>query len=94
VKIDVEGHELSALRGLNRPVPYLSFEVNLPEFRPEGLQCLQVLAELAHTGRFNYASDCARGLRLTEWLPADEFCAVLERCSEPSIEVFWSTVSV
>ena len=91
VKIDVEGHELSALRGLHRPVPYLSFEVNLPEFRPEGLQCIRVLAELADTGRFNYVSDCTRGLTLKEWLTADDFSAVLDRCSERSIEIFWKT---
>ena len=30
VKIDVEGHELSVLHGMRRPVPFLSFEVNLP----------------------------------------------------------------
>jgi FkbM family methyltransferase len=91
VKIDVEGHELSALRGLNRPIPYLSFEVNLPEFRPEGLQCVQVLAALAKDGQFNFASDCTLGLNLKEWVPADEFSTVLERCSERSIEVFWRT---
>ena len=71
--------------------PYLSFEINLPEFRPEGLQCIQVLAELAKGGRFNYASDCTWGLSLKEWLPADDFSSVLERCSERSIEVFWKT---
>jgi FkbM family methyltransferase len=91
VKIDVEGHELSALRGLHRPVPYLSFEVNLPEFRPEGLECVRVLAELAHAGRFNYTSDCAHGLTLRDWVPADDFSHVLHQCSERSIEIFWKT---
>jgi FkbM family methyltransferase len=91
VKIDVEGHELSALRGLHRPVPWLSFEVNLPEFRPEGLECIRVLTELAHTGRFNYTSDCAHGLTLKDWMPAEEFSLVLGRCSERSIEIFWKT---
>lgn len=33
VKIDVERHEPHVLRGLKRPVSYLSFEVNLPEFK-------------------------------------------------------------
>jgi FkbM family methyltransferase len=91
VKIDVEGHELSALRGLHRPVPYLSFEANLPEFRSEGLQCVQVLSELAQTGRFNYASEIGQGFRLRNWVPAEDFSMVLERCNERSIEIFWKS---
>ena len=94
VKIDVEGHELSALRGLHRPVPCLSFEVNLPEFRSEGLECIRVLAELAPTGRFNFTSDCAHGLILKEWVSAEDFSVVLGGCCEPSIEVFWKTYFV
>lgn len=93
VKIDVEGHELSALRGLGRPVPYLSFEVNLPEFRPEGLECIRLLADLANNGVFNYTSDCAHGLTLRDWASADGFAGVLERCSDRSIEIFWKSTS-
>lgn len=40
VKIDVEGYEPQVLRGLKRPLRYLSFEVNLPEFKAEGLEFL------------------------------------------------------
>jgi FkbM family methyltransferase len=91
VKIDVEGHELSVLRGLHRPVPYLSFEINLPDFRPEGLECIRVLAELGQDGLFNYTSDCAHGLALKEWVPAGELSAIAHRSRERSIEVFWKT---
>jgi len=91
VKIDVEGHELSTLRGLHQPVPYLSFEANLPEFRSEGLQCVQVLSELAKAGRFNYASEVDQGLKLRNWVPAEKFSVVLEQCNERSIEVFWKS---
>lgn len=93
VKIDVEGHELRVLRGLRQPVPYLSFEVNLPEFRPEGLECVRVLGQLAHHGRFNYTPDCRQGLVLKRWVPAPEFVNVLDQCAEPSIEVFWETTA-
>src|SRR5207247_1008105 len=31
IKIDVEGYELKVLRGLRSPVPYIAFEVNLPD---------------------------------------------------------------
>lgn len=89
IKIDVEGYELNVIRGLQRPVPYLSFEVNLPEFRAEGLECVKILGRLSVAGKFNYAVDCERGLALERWLSANEFLPVLGQCAEDSIEVFW-----
>ena len=91
VKIDVEGAEPSVLRGLHRPVPYLSFEVNLPEFGSEGLECIELLSRVAPNGTFNWAVDCQRGFALTRWLKAGEFKSAFEACSEPSIEVFWAS---
>ena len=91
IKIDVEGHELSVLRGMRRPVPYLSFEVNLPEFRSEGLECVRVLERLAHDGEFNYTPDCRRGLMLKRWRRAEQFSSILDSCTSPSVEVFWKT---
>jgi FkbM family methyltransferase len=89
IKIDVEGYELNVIRGLQRPVRYLSFEVNLPEFGPEGLQCVELLGRLAAGGKFNYAVDCEQGLALERWLSSDEFLNVLGTCTESAIEVFW-----
>jgi FkbM family methyltransferase len=89
IKIDVEGFEPAVLRGLQRPVPYVSFEVNLPEFRPEGLECLRLLAAISNSGVFNYSADVSRGLVLPEWLSCDQFAEVLSECVEPTIEVFW-----
>jgi FkbM family methyltransferase len=94
IKIDVEGHELSVLRSMNRPVPYLSFEVNLPEFRVEGLQCIDILNKIFADGEFNYSPDCRLGLMVDRWLPSREFAEVLEGCKDPSIEVFWRTANV
>lgn len=89
IKIDVEGHELSVLRGMREAVPYLSFETNLPEFRREGIECIRLLQDISGDGEFNYSSDCAKGLVLDSWLRADGFCGVFEDCTEPSIEIFW-----
>jgi FkbM family methyltransferase len=91
IKLDVEGYELTVLRGLRRPVPYISFEVNLPEFRPEGVQCIELLARLAADCQFNYAIDCRRGMAQEEWLGPEEFLPVLLQCNEKSIEVFGKT---
>ena len=91
VKIDVEGYEPNVLRGLQQSVPYLSFEVNLPEFKPEGIECVELLGRLDANGKFNYAASCNKGLALERWLEAQEFLHALETCAEKSIEIFWKT---
>lgn len=93
VKIDVEGHELSVLKGLQCAVPYLSFEVNLPEFRQEGLQCLEVLGSLSPAGKFNYTADCSRGLLLEQWVDSQALAHLVSSTTERCIEVFWRTQS-
>jgi len=89
IKIDVEGHELSVLRGLRCPVPYLSFEVNLPEFATEGKECIERLAALDSGGTFNYTADCRRGFELNTWEETHVFLESFAKCTETSIEVFW-----
>ncbi|MFZ0962483.1 MAG: FkbM family methyltransferase [Terriglobia bacterium] len=91
IKIDVEGHEPSVLRGLQHPVPYLSFEVNLPEFRPEGLECVDLLGRLDAGGAFNYTSDTERGLAEKRWLDRGEFSQFLDHSPDKTIEVFWKS---
>jgi FkbM family methyltransferase len=94
IKIDVEGHESHVLSGLHAAVPYVSFEVNLPEFRSEGKQCVEMLQRLSAEGRFNYVGgDYRKGLVLSRWLDAPEFSRVLSQCMESSIEVFCSSKS-
>jgi FkbM family methyltransferase len=89
IKIDVEGHEVSVLKGMQSAVPFLSFEANLPEFKPEALLCIQLLEGVAAGGDFNYVADCLKGLGSEGWLPQRAFVDVLERCQESSIEIFW-----
>jgi FkbM family methyltransferase len=90
IKIDVEGHEAHVLRGLHHAVPYLSFEVNLPEFASEGQECVALLDRLASNGRFNYATgQYEKGMALGQWLSASDFSRALANCAERSIEVFW-----
>jgi FkbM family methyltransferase len=89
VKIDVEGHEPSVLRGMSEPVPCVSFEVNLPEFRGEGAEGVDRLHALAPQGVFNYIVDCRSGFALPQWIARDAFQALLDDIDVPSIEIFW-----
>ena len=89
VKIDAEGYEIHVLRGMRRPVPQLSFEINLPEFRQEGLECLDISDGLAAGGTFNYVADYGQGMALDGWLGRAEMAKVVKACVRPSIEVFW-----
>jgi FkbM family methyltransferase len=92
VKIDVEGFEPNVLRGLSQRVPCVSFEINLPEFRDEGTECIALLKQLAGDGEFNFTPDMRSGLALDRWLHADAFLETFDRCPESSIEVFWRCV--
>lgn len=89
IKIDVVGFELEVLRGLHRPVPCLSFEIALPEFRPEMLNCVEILGGLSSSGRFNYTWDRRNGLVLDRWLDVQTFLQLVEDCGDGPIEVFW-----
>ena len=87
IKIDVEGYEPNVLKGLQTAVPYLSFEVNLPDFKSEGEQCIVRLREIAANGVFN----CAIGDRLmfSDWMSHDAFTKAFAEIKETSVEVFW-----
>lgn len=92
VKIDVEGYEPTVLRGLHTAVPYLSFEVNLPEFRKEGFECIELLHGIDASGQFNYSEDNQKGMELKDWLSYANFGPILEGMTGPSVEIFWRTV--
>lgn len=93
VKIDVEGYEAVVLRGLKSAVPWLSFEVNLPEFLPEARQCITMLNTIDSAARWNFFSDCAGGMTCEQWLSTDEMLKALEECRRPTIEIFWHSSS-
>jgi FkbM family methyltransferase len=92
IKIDVEGYEEAAIRGLSRVVPFLSFEANLPQFRSEALECAKILAGIANHGKFNYSSDCEKGLDLNEWVGLAELANAVHRTESRCVEIFWKTV--
>lgn len=55
IKMDVEGFEETVLKGLSRPVPYLSFETLLPDYAGELRNCLDKIDSLDHSATYNIA---------------------------------------
>jgi FkbM family methyltransferase len=95
VKIDVEGFELEVMRGLSKPVPFVSFELNLPEFRVEGQQIVERLATIMPDAQFNYCAEAApdafsseQHLASAEWMNATAFNALLATTKEPYLEAY------
>jgi FkbM family methyltransferase len=86
-KIDVEGFELSVLRGLSKRIPVLSFE-----FCSEGLsQTAECLAHLESLGyrRFNIVYGECDAMRYVHWLPSS---IVIKELREHPIADIWGDI--
>ncbi|OBC16621.1 hypothetical protein A5784_25735 [Mycobacterium sp. 852013-50091_SCH5140682] len=92
LKIDVEGHELAVLRGLRQAVPLVSFELNLPEFRAEGLECVDILEHISSGTEFNHVIEDS--FESPFWLSASEFRRWLEETDLRYLEVYARTSAV
>jgi FkbM family methyltransferase len=75
VKIDIEGHELAALRGLSTAIPALSFEFT-PEVRENAVSCVNLLESLG-AYEFNFSVGETAELKLGKWLSPDEAISFL-----------------
>jgi FkbM family methyltransferase len=75
IKIDIEGHELAALRGLSTAVPALSFEFT-PEIRETTVSCVNLLESLG-CYEFNFSVGETAELKFPEWLERDNVVSFL-----------------
>jgi len=66
IKLDVEGYEYEALKGLSQPVRSICFEFT-PEFIDSARQCIDHLSRIG-PARFNYCLEHAQtSLQLPDW---------------------------
>lgn len=72
IKIDVEGFELEVLKGLNCPVPALSFEYTVPELTDRLIACIQRIHEINPNAVCNYSVGESMELSLPKWIAVDE----------------------
>ena len=94
VKLDVEGQEWEALRGLTRPVPLASFECNLPEFLEETRACIGLLSSRLGVREFNYCTtEPPARYELAEWTSPTGIREIVDACDLRYIEIYCRTVA-
>jgi len=82
-KIDVEGYEASALKGLSTPIPFLSFEFT-KEFLKDAMTCMEHLSSLGEA-RFNCSIGDSMELSYDGWTAAEELYAKLESIEDENL---------
>jgi FkbM family methyltransferase len=88
IKIDVEGHELAAVKGLSVPVDMLSVECNLPEFRDETIAIVSHLHKLDNRYVFNYSNEY--NFYLDRFISAEEMVRTLQATELRFFEMYCS----
>ncbi|MGQ9867158.1 MAG: FkbM family methyltransferase [Pseudanabaenaceae cyanobacterium] len=94
IKIEVEGFELPAVKGMSRPCPLLSTEFHLPEFADELTQVVAYLEELGGQPAFNVAiSEPPGKFEFSEWLSGPQALECIWEAGWQYIELFCRTQS-
>lgn len=88
IKIDVEGYELPAIRGLSAAIKVISFEANVPTFLEETKEIIDRLRSLQPNSRFNLRILDAAKFHLPESVDADSLIAELDRLSPFTCDIF------
>ena len=69
-KIDVEGFEESVLKGLTKPIPFISFEFTR-EFFDDAKKCVDYLYQLGYV-KFNFSLGESKKFLFQKWIAPDE----------------------
>lgn len=71
IKIDIEGFEEEALKGLHYKVPYISFEFT-KEFSNNAKKCIDICKKIDPECKFNYSIGESYKFQLKNWLNKEE----------------------
>lgn len=78
IKIDVEGYEFEVLKGLTKPVEYISFEYNVPEMLGNAINCIEYVASIMPI-KCNYSEGDTMILALKEWISVEEMISLVNK---------------
>jgi FkbM family methyltransferase len=80
-KIDVEGYEFFVLKGLDKAIPILSLEYNVPEFSDVLMNCINKLDVLDKNYLYNYSVGESSMFEMKTWTTYEEFIEIVESSS-------------
>lgn len=86
IKIDVEGHEVSVIKGLSSPVPLISFEAVLPHYRAQAIANIRHLCSLSQSCTFNFAVN--EVMQHAGYISAEELISDIEKLDHVTIDIF------
>jgi FkbM family methyltransferase len=90
IKIDVEGYEIEALKGLSTPIDCISIEYNVPDFIDQLSQCIKQFYSLNQNCKFNYSIADSMIFELSENIDYESFLILIN--SKKFIESSWGDV--
>ncbi|MCB0507148.1 MAG: FkbM family methyltransferase [Chitinophagales bacterium] len=67
IKIDVEGYELEVLKGLTKPINYISIEYTVPEQTQRAIDCIKQIEKYNQNIECNYSKDESMQFALENW---------------------------
>jgi FkbM family methyltransferase len=82
-KIDVEGFEYNVLKGLSRPIKYISFEF-IPEYIDSTVKCINHLSSLGLV-KFNYTIGEYMHFHMQEWVGPSDMCSILTNMHKDNV---------
>ena len=83
IKIDVEGFEVEVLKGLTKPIRYISFEYTFPVLVDNAVKCIEILSRLADY-QFNYSVSESMELALDNWVSGEEMSVLIGKLAASS----------
>ena len=87
IKVDVEGFELQVIKGLKKPVPFLSFEFTC-EFFNRAEEIMDYLQSIGYK-HFSYAFGEDRFMSIDHWLSAKDLSEILKNSDD---KLLWGDI--
>jgi len=86
IKIDVEGLELNVIKGLSSPVPFITFEANLPEFLSETIEIVNIIDSLSG-GKTTFKTGILEQIKQEHWMDKQELLKNIQSSKQNGVEI-------